>query len=196
MLHSIYPVMPDADWIARLVPLGVKTIQLRLKDAEPQEIRDQITRSLKVCADHGAELIVNDYWQEAIELGATYIHLGQEDLAAANRDAIAAAGLKLGISTHSHEELDIALAAKPDYVALGPIYETKLKKMKWDPQGLDRIGEWKRLISCPLVAIGGITVARAPAVFAAGADSLAVVTDIVTADDPEQTMRDWLRLAD
>ncbi len=196
MLHSIYPVMPDADWIARLVPLGVKTIQLRLKNAEPQEIRDQITRSLSVCADHGAELIVNDYWQEAIELGATYIHLGQEDLAAANRDAIATAGLKLGISTHSHEELEIALAAKPDYVALGPIYETKLKKMKWDPQGLDRIGEWKRLIPCPLVAIGGITVARAPAVFAAGADSLAVVTDIVTADDPEQTMRDWLRLAD
>lgn len=196
MLHSIYPVMPDADWIARLVPLGVKTIQLRLKDAEPREIRDQITRSLNICATHGAELIVNDYWQEAIELGASYIHLGQEDLAIADRDAIHAAGLKLGISTHSHEELDIALAVKPDYVALGPIYETKLKKMKWNPQGLDRISEWKKLIPCPLVAIGGITVARAPAVLAAGADSLAVVTDIVTADNPEQTMRDWLRLAD
>ena len=192
MLHRFYPVMPDADWVERLVPLGVKTIQLRLKDASRPEVLAQIKRSLAVCDTHGAELIVNDYWQEAIECSARFIHLGQEDLAAADREAVRDAGLKLGVSTHSHEELEIALAAEPDYVALGPIYETKLKKMKWDPQGLDRIAEWKRSIPCPLVAIGGITVERAADVLAAGADSLAVVTDIVTADDPETRIAAWL----
>ena len=126
-------------------------------------------------------------------LGADYVHLGQEDLAAADVAAIKQAGLKLGISTHSEEELAIALAAKPDYVALGPIYETRLKVMKWAPQGLERIREWKRRIgSLPLVAIGGITPERAPGVMAAGADSVAVITDFVTHPDPEARIREWV----
>jgi thiamine-phosphate pyrophosphorylase len=191
-LHAFYPVLPDVGWLNRLVPLGVKTVQLRLKDAAPDEIRRQISESLELCAAHDCQLIVNDYWREAIDHGADYIHLGQEDLAAADLGAIKAAGLKLGLSTHSHEELAIALEAQPDYVALGPIYETKLKKMKWAPQGLERIGDWKSRISCPLVAIGGITVERARGVMEAGADSIAVVTDIVTHDDPEARTRIWL----
>ena len=131
--------MPDLAWLERLVPLGVKTVQLRLKDAAPERVRHEIAESLKVCARHGCQLIVNDYWQEALALGADYIHLGQEDLAAADVGAIHAKGVRLGISTHSAEELAIALAARPDYVALGPIYETKLKVMKWAPQGLARL---------------------------------------------------------
>lgn len=194
MLHRFYPVLPDLSWLERLVPLGVKTVQLRLKDAGPREINRQIEASIKLCAAHDCQLIVNDYWQEAIALGADYIHLGQEDLAGADLDAIKAAGMKLGISTHSHEELEIALDAKPDYVALGPVYETKLKKMKWAPQGLDRVTEWKSLISVPLVAIAGITVERAPDVLAAGADSLAVVTDIITHANPESRVREWLEV--
>lgn len=195
-LPAFYPVLPDAGWIARLVPAGVKLVQLRLKDAEQNEIRLQISTSLKVCADHDCQLIVNDYWREAIDLGADYIHLGQEDLAAADLDAIKAAGLQLGVSTHSHEELEIALRAEPDYVALGPIYETVLKKMKWDPQGLERITDWKARISCPLIAIGGLTVERAPAVLAAGADSLAVVTDLITHADPESRVAEWLAVTE
>lgn len=191
-LHAFYPVLPDLDWLERLVPLGVKTVQLRLKDASAEEIRRQVAASLTLCEAHDCQLIVNDYWRAAIDLGADYIHLGQEDLAAADLDAIMGAGLKLGISTHSHEELRIALEAGPDYVALGPVYETKLKKMKWAPQGLERVREWKSLIGCPLVAIGGITVERAPDVLAAGADSLAVVTDIVTHADPERRVTEWL----
>lgn len=194
MLHSFYPVMPDLSWLERIVPLGVKTVQLRLKDAEPSEINRQIEASLELCAKHDCQLIVNDYWQEAIALGADYIHLGQEDLAGADLVAIKAAGLKFGLSTHSHEELEIALNAKPDYVALGPVYETKLKKMKWAPQGLDRVTEWKSLIPCPLVAIAGITVERAPDVMAAGADSLAVVTDIITHPNPETRVGEWLEV--
>ena len=152
---------------------------------------------MEVCARHGCQLIVNDYWREALELGADFVHLGQEDLAGADVQAIKARGVRLGISTHSHEELDIALAAAPDYVALGPIYETKLKVMKWAPQGLDRIGEWKRRIGAlPLVAIGGITPDRADGVVAAGADSVAVITDFFTHADPEARVRQWLAWAE
>ena len=194
MLHTFYPVLPDLSWLERLVPLGVKTVQLRLKDADTEEIERQVVASLELCAKHDCQLIVNDHWHEAIALGADYIHLGQEDLAAADLDAVKQAGMKLGISTHSHEELEIALKAEPDYVALGPVYETKLKKMKWAPQGLARVTEWKSLIRCPLVAIAGITVERAPDVLAAGADSLAVVTDIVTHEKPEKRAAEWLEL--
>lgn len=192
MLHKFYPIVPDAAWAARIVPLGVKTIQLRVKDADEAAVEREIGSALALCRASNCQLIVNDYWRQAIDLGADFVHLGQEDLADADLAAIRRADIKLGISTHTHEELQIALDAEPDYVALGPIYETKLKVMKYDPQGLGRIGEWKRLIACPLVAIGGITLERAPAVLAAGADSIAVVTDVIAHPDPEQRVRNWL----
>lgn len=195
-LDVFYPIVPDAGWVRRIVPLGVRTVQLRLKDASHDEIRRQITDSLEVCIRQGCQLIVNDHWREAIDVGADYIHLGQEDLATADLAVIRAAGLKLGLSTHSHDELTTALAAAPDYVALGPIYETRLKAMKWAPQGLDRIGEWKRRIGgLPLVAIAGITLERAPGVIAAGAQSAAVVTDFITHPEPEKRIAAWLAWA-
>lgn len=192
MLHRFYPIVPDAAWLARLVPLGVKTIQLRIKGESDDAVRAQVRESLKICAGHACQLIVNDFWEIAITEGADYIHLGQEDLAGADLAAIRRAGLKLGISTHTHAELETALAAMPSYVALGPIFETKLKAMAFAPQGLSRIGEWKQRISCPLVAIGGITLERAAGVFAAGAGSIAVVTDILASADPEARTRAWL----
>lgn len=196
MLHKFYPVVPDAGWVARIVPLGVKTVQLRIKDKSAAVVAEQISDALSVCQRHGCELIVNDYWYEAIRADASYVHLGQGDLDEADRDAIRTAGMKLGVSTHNHDELTRALAVEPDYVALGPIYETKLKVMPWAPQGLQRIGEWKDLSGgLPLVAIGGITLERAPQVYAAGADSIAVVTDIIASPNPEQRVADWLALA-
>ena len=195
MLHSFYPIVPDIDWLKRLVGLGVKCVQLRIKDAPQEDLRAQIGEAIGICARHGCTLIVNDYWREAIDLGAGFIHLGQEDLAAADLAAIKRAGLALGVSTHDHGELATALAAEPDYVALGPIYETKLKKMKWDPQGLERVAEWKSQIPCPLVAIGGITVERAPGVYDAGADVIAVITDFVTHADPDARIGEWLAVA-
>jgi len=192
MIDPFYPVLPDSDWLDRLVPRGVRFVQLRLKDAPEDEVRRQITRAMALCARHDAQLVVNDYWRAAIELGADFVHLGQEDLAAADVPAIRAAGIRLGVSTHDRDELAKALAVQPDYIALGPIYETKLKKMKWAPQGLECIGEWKAAIPCPLVAIGGITVERLPSVLAAGADSIAVVTDLITHPDPEARTREWL----
>jgi thiamine-phosphate pyrophosphorylase len=196
-LDVFYPIVPDAAWLGRLVPLGVKTVQLRLKGASPDRIRREIGQSLEFCGRHGCQLIVNDYWREALELGADYIHLGQEDLAVADVPAIKAKGARLGISTHSEEELAIALAAAPAYVALGPIYETRLKVMKWGPQGLDRVRLWKNAIGAlPLVAIGGITPERADGVLAAGADSLAVITDFFTHPNPEARVRTWLTWAE
>lgn len=192
MLDRFYPIVPDAAWVERIVPLGVRTVQLRVKGAGLDHVRAQIARSLAVCAAHGCQLIVNDYWREAIDLGADFVHLGQEDLAEADLGAIRKAGIRMGISTHTPEELQIALEARPDHVALGPIYETTLKAMKYPPQGLHRIREWKARIACPLVAIGGITLERAPAVFQAGADSIAVVTDIVGNPEPESRVAAWL----
>ena len=195
-LDLFYPIVPDIGWMRRIVPLGVRTVQLRLKDAAEDEARRQIAGSLEITRRHGAQLIVNDYWHLALEEGADYIHLGQEDLAAADLKAIKAAGLKLGISTHNEAELETALAASPDYIALGPIWETKLKAMKWTPQGLARITAWKaRIGQIPLVAIGGITPERAPLVQAAGAQSMAVITDFFTHTDPEARVRAWIAWA-
>ena len=197
LLDVFYPIVPDAAWARRLVPQGVRTLQLRYKGDDPREIRREITETLALCRTHGCRLIVNDHWQAAIDAGADFVHLGQEDLAVADVAKIKAAGLQLGISTHDHDELAIALAAKPDYIALGPIWETKLKAMKWAPQGLDRISDWKRRIGgLPLCAIGGITPERAPSVLAAGADSVAVITDFFTHADPESRVRQWLAWAE
>lgn len=167
-------------------------MQLRIKDATPEAVDAEIAQALETASAHGCQLVINDYWREAIRFHADIVHLGQQDLARADLAAIRAAGIKIGVSTHSPEELDVALAAEPDYVALGPIYHTRLKAMPWQPQGLDRIGEWRVRLQCPLVAIGGITLERAPSVLAAGASSAAVVTDIVMSEDPGQRARDWV----
>ncbi|MGL3607731.1 thiamine phosphate synthase [Rhizobium sp. G187] len=192
-LDPFYLIVDSADWIERLVPLGVKLVQLRMKDADSVALRQHIRRSMRVCADHGCQLVVNDHWQIAIDEGSDFVHLGQEDLADADLTAIRKAGLKLGLSTHDDAELETALAADPDYVALGPVYPTILKKMPWAPQGLDRLALWKQKIgACPLVAIGGLRPDRLAGVFAAGADSAAVVTDITLNADPEARTREWL----
>lgn len=191
-LDPFYSILPNSAWVARIAAEGAKFIQLRVKDMPPNAIKTEIARALEAASVHRCQLVVNDYWREAIDLGAGFVHLGQGDLVGADIAAIKAAGIKLGVSTHSIAELNIALGVNPDYIALGPIYPTKLKAMPWAPQGLDRIAEWRSKMSCPLVAIGGITLERAPDVLAAGASSAAVVTDIVTSDDPEARTRDWI----
>jgi thiamine-phosphate pyrophosphorylase len=192
-LDVFYPIVPDATWLKRIVPLGVRVVQLRMKEASVADIRGQIAEALEVCIPHDCQLIVNDHWREAVQLGCDFIHLGQEDLAGADLSTIKAAGTRIGISTHDHAELAVALAAEPDYIALGPIWETKLKAMKWAPQGLERVTEWKsRLGDIPLVGIAGITPERAPSVLAAGADACAVITDFLTHTDPEARIRTWL----
>ena len=193
MIDPFYPVVPDARWVIRLASVGAKFVQLRLKDKPEDELRRQVREARDVCARHGADLVVNDHWQIAIDEKCRWVHLGQEDLVDADVRAIRGAGLKLGVSTHDHAELQKALAVDPDYVALGPIWPTALKKMPWAPQGLERIGEWKRQIrGKKLVAIGGLTLERALQCLEAGADSAAVVGDIVNHANPEAQTRVWI----
>jgi len=192
-LDPFYLIVDRASWLPRLLPHGVKLVQLRAKDMDEGELRREISQAREVCARYGAQLVINDYWRLAVEEGCDFVHLGQEDLASADIDAIRAAGLKLGISTHDEAELEVALMARPDYIALGPVYPTILKKMKWAPQGLERVTAWKKRIGdIPLVGIGGLTIERAPGVLNAGADSVAVVTDVLLNADPEARAREWV----
>lgn len=192
-LDPFYPIFDSADWLERMLPLGVKLVQLRVKDLPETEVAREIARAKTLCAAADCVLVINDYWKLAIAEGCDWLHLGQEDLDDADLDAIRKAGLKLGISSHDEPELERALAAKPDYVALGPVYPTILKQMRFGPQGLERLGEWKRRIGdLPLVGIGGISLERAPGVFEAGADIVAAVTDITLNADPEGRLKAWI----
>ncbi len=192
-LDPFYPVVDSADWVRRLVGAGARLIQLRIKDRPEDDIREQVRTSLAICAAASARLVVNDYWEIAIDEGASHVHLGQEDLDGADVKAIRAAGLRIDVSTHTYDELDRALTINPDAIALGPIWPTILKQMPFAPQGLERIGEWKRSIGDrPLIAIGGLTPERARACLDAGADIVAVVNDVLGAADPEARAAEWI----
>lgn len=194
-LPRFYPIFDSADWLRRALPLGVKLVQIRIKDMPPQILMGELALCQDLCREHGATLVVNDHWRAAIDLGCDFIHLGQEDLDDADIAAIRRAGMRLGISTHDHAELERALALGPDYIALGPVWPTILKKMKWDQQGLERVTEWRKLIGAtPLVAIGGVTPERALQAFQAGADVASAVTDITLNPAPEARIREWLKV--
>lgn len=192
-LDPFYLIVDSADWLARLVPLGVRLVQLRIKQSDEKRLRSEIRRAMELCRQHDCQLIVNDFWQLAIEEECNFVHLGQEDLAGADLEAIGNAGIRIGVSTHDGAELRTALRADPAYVALGPVYPTILKQMKWAPQGLERVRDWKaRIAPLPLVAIGGLNPERARDVLASGADAAAVVTDITLNADPEARTREWI----
>jgi thiamine-phosphate pyrophosphorylase len=189
-----YPVVDSVAWVARLALLGAGTIQLRAKNLSESDALQTVIDALEVIKGTAAKLVVNDYWRAAIAAGAKHLHLGQEDLAGADLKAIREAGLTLGLSTHDDEELETALRAKPDYIALGPIFPTTLKSMRFAPQGIPKITEWKKRIgSLPLVAIGGIKLEQAREIFAAGADSIAVVSDVTQNPEPDARVRAWLQ---
>ncbi len=191
-LDPFYLIVDDAGWLPRLLPQGLRLAQLRIKDRPEAALRAQIAAARRFCAAAGAQLIVNDHWRIAIEEGCDFVHLGQEDLDGADVPAIRRHGLRLGLSTHDEAELDRALSFAPDYLALGPVYPTILKAMAWAPQGVPRVTEWKRRVGeTPLVAIGGLTPERGRLVLEAGADSAAVVTDVLRHADPEARAREW-----
>jgi hydroxymethylpyrimidine kinase/phosphomethylpyrimidine kinase/thiamine-phosphate diphosphorylase len=182
---GIYPVIDSIEWLKKLVLIGIKTIQLRIKDKQENEVKADIIEAIRFCRKHNVRLFINDYWQLAIKHKAYGIHLGQEDIATADLTAIANAGCRLGISTHSYAEVARTITIKPSYIALGPIFETSSKVMPWIPQGVDAVAQWVKLLSkeYPLVAIGGISFERAKALKKTGVGSVAMISAITEAPD-------------
>jgi len=194
MLDRFYLIIDSTENLESFIDAGVRCIQLRIKNKSDSECRAEIKTAKNLCTQNGCQLIINDYWQLALEEGCDAVHLGQEDLSTADVSQLKNAQIKIGISTHDKAELAIALSHEPDYIALGPIYATLLKKMPWRPQGLEKLQRWKNAIGgIPLVAIGGFTPKRAAGAFAHGADSVCVVTDVLQHENPVERCEDWLK---
>jgi thiamine-phosphate pyrophosphorylase len=192
-----YPIFDSSRWLEKLLPLGIRLVQIRIKDKSEAETQHEIQRSRDLCEKYQCQLVVNDYWQIALDLGCNYVHLGQEDLDQADLAMLKKSNIRFGISTHSEAELERALALDPDYIALGPVYPTILKKMPWQPQGLERVTRWKQQIGdLPLIGIGGMNLDRAMGVFQAGADAVAMVTDITLNPEPQVQVNDWIQLTE
>ncbi|GBQ04925.1 thiamine phosphate synthase [Saccharibacter floricola] len=190
---SFYPIASSADEVAQAVKAGACFIQLRAKTEDKNFVRHEVRKALEVSRVYQACLVVNDHWEIALDEGAPYIHLGQEDLLSADYKAIHRQGVKLGVSTHDHHELSSAQKVDPHYIALGPVWETTLKVMPWQPQGLKRVREWASLIApIPLVAIGGVTTERSLSCLKAGAEAVAVVSDVFRhTASIEQRVKAW-----
>lgn len=194
---GLYPVVDSVEWIERLLSAGVRTIQLRIKDRSSIDVEPAIVAAVGLSKKYAARLFINDYWQLAIDHQAYGVHLGQEDLDVADLQAIQQAGLRLGISTHDDAELDRALALRPSYIALGHIFPTQTKEMPSAPQGINELQRHlARLGEIPTVAIGGISLARAPEVLATGVGSIAVVSAITQAADWRLATAELLALAE
>ena len=187
---GFYPVVPTADWVQRLLGWGVRTIQLRAKatDHTMAELEREVRAAVEASrAVPGAQVFINDHWPLALDAGAYGVHLGQEDLDTADLKALRAAGIRLGLSTHTPAELARAHAVRPSYLAIGPIYPTTLKVMPYGPVGLERLKAWlPHAAPYPVVAIGGISLERLPGVMACGVDGVAVVSAVTLAADPQQ----------
>lgn len=193
---GLYPVVDSVEWIARLLDAGVRTLQLRIKDKRDEEVEADVIAAIALARRYNARLFINDYWRLAIKHQAYGVHLGQEDLATTDLTAIRQAGLRLGLSTHDDMEIDVALAARPSYIALGHVFPTQTKQMPSAPQGLATLTRHvARLGDYPTVAIGGISLSRAPEVLATGVGSIAVVSAITQADEWQQATRRLLDLA-
>lgn len=193
---GLYPVVDSVEWIERLLKAGVKTLQLRIKDKRDEEVESDVIAAIELGRRFDARLFINDYWQLAIKHQAYGVHLGQEDLETTDLSAIREAGLRLGVSTHDDMEIDVALAARPSYIALGHVFPTQTKQMSSAPQGLAQLARHiTRLGDYPTVAIGGISLARAPAVLETGVGSIAVVSAITQAADWRAATEQLLQLA-
>lgn len=199
---GFYPVLPDAQWVERVLQWGARSVQLRFKPAGhsqadiAQQVRAAVAAGRSV---EGAQVFINDHWQVALDAGAYGVHLGQEDWAAlsdAERQALRASGMRLGLSTHTPEELALAKAAQPSYLAIGPVFPTTLKAMPYAPVGLERLQHWaQQAAPYPVVAIGGITLAQLAGVMACGVNGVAVVSAVTQAEEPQRAVATGLHCA-
>lgn len=190
---GLYPVVDSFKWVERLIAFGVKTIQLRIKE-RTATLEEEMRRSISLAKQHQVTLFINDYWDLALKLDAQAVHLGQSDLDSADLDAIREKGLLLGVSTYCYYEVARAHAICPSYVAVGPIYPTTSKELAFAAQGVDMLRRWQRTLHYPLVAIGGISLERAPDVVATGVSGVALISAITAAEDPRAATEHLLSL--
>jgi thiamine-phosphate pyrophosphorylase len=189
-LPALYAIVDPLDTGADPVALGdamlaggARLLQLRLKDAPARSLL-AVARQLRARTSRcGALLVVNDRPDVARAAGADGVHLGPEDLPVAAARRILPPPAFVGVSTHDDEELAAALAAAPDYVAIGPLYATRSKRGSRPPRGLEVVRAARLRTALPLVAIGGITLDTAAAVRRAGADSVAMIAALVRTPD-------------
>jgi len=191
---GLYPVVDRSTWLTKLLPLGVSTIQLRIKDLTGTALENEIITAIDLANKFNARLFINDYWQLAIKHRAYGVHLGQEDLATADIQAIKAAGLRLGISTHCYYEVAHAHALQPSYLACGPIFPTQSKLMPFLPQGISQLIRWRKTLDYPLVAIGGINLSNFSDVVATGVEGIAMISAITNASNPTASARELINL--
>ena len=192
----VYPIVDSFEWVERLVTLGVKTLQLRIKGFTGSRLEEEIKKSIEVSGKAGARLFINDFWELAIKHSAYGVHLGQDDLLTADIRAIEKAGLRLGVSTHCYFEAAVAHGLRPSYIAFGPVYHTELKAMDFAPQGIGNLKTWRRFFDYPLVAIGGITLERADEILEGEPDYISVVRDITLSKNPDEKVKSWLKVGE
>ncbi len=180
---GLYPVVESVDWLGKLLPLGITTVQLRVKDKTQKELESIIAAAVKLQNQFNTRLFINDHWQLAIKLGAYGVHLGQEDILDADLQLIKDAGLRIGISTHGEFEWARAAALKPSYLAIGAIYPTTTKEVV--VVGEEKLGLWVDILKphFPLTAIGGISASNIDRVLSTGMDSVALVSAITGAEN-------------
>ncbi|WP_168464601.1 thiamine phosphate synthase [Wolbachia endosymbiont of Ctenocephalides felis wCfeT] len=188
------PIVNSSYWLERLFVIGIQTIQLRIKGLQGKELEDEIRTGVEIAQKYKAKLFINDHWELAIRYNAYGIHLGQEDLISADCKAIAQAGMRLGISTHSYHELARAYALRPSYIAYGPIFPTTSKQMFFAPQGTSNLKRCRKLLKCSLVAIGGITIDNLLSVLECKVDGVAVISAVLSSIDPEQAALKFLKI--
>lgn len=183
---AIYPVLSSLMELKAAAAAGIHTLQLRLKDVSDPALADTLAQAIAFGRQHQLQLFINDHWQLALQLGAYGVHLGQEDLAGADLQALAHAGIRLGVSTHGYLEFWQALTLRPSYIALGHLFATPTKVMPSVPQGLWLVGRQAalcRAVGLCSVAIGGVTAAHLPALRALGLDGAAMVRAVTASAD-------------
>ena len=178
---GIYPIVDRAYKLKPLYACGITTAQLRTKDKfHGQELENEVIEAIKISETFNARFFLNDFWELGIKHGAYGIHLGQEDIQEADVQAIFNEGIRLGISSHTPKEIEIALGFEPSYLAIGPIYEPISKKLVYDTVGIQRLKAWAEYVDYPIVAIGGITIANIHEVAQTKtASGIAMISDVL-----------------
>ena len=195
---GFYPIVNNANWLKRLLPLGVQTIQIRMKDVTDEEIENEIIRCIEIAAKYpNTQLFINDKWKLALKYKAFGVHLGQEDISLISNDEfrqIRESGLRFGISTHNAEEVSKGMALNPSYMSIGPIFHTNSKKLPYPVQGIEGFKYWRKQLKIPLVALAGVTLKDGETLIKAGANGIAIMSGVVNSENPEAITQKWLKL--